>query len=97
MSLKESYQYSEFFRITWNETSKKDQRYQLGQDFIDSIAGKLTVYSIDKTSYVENGSKYVRRYTVKVRNEKGDIFDWYSIEDPTNITLLSNFTKLVEV
>ena len=95
--MENTYKYSEFFRITWNETGKKDQRYQLGQPLVDSYAGKLTVYSIDKTSYVENGVKYIRRFTIKVIDPKGNVFEWYSVEDPTNVTLLRNFEIYKEV
>ena len=97
MATKTTDPHSEFFRITWNETNTRDQRYQLGQHFKDSYAGNLIVYSIDETSHVKNANVFTEQYTVKVITEKGEIIEWYCVRNPKNITLLRNFTEYLEL
>ena len=92
---------SEFRAISWVEGTANPRRYQLSQTVTYSIKDgkyyKATVYSIDNTSKTIDKVGFIHRYTIKLRNKEGVVFNWYSVVNPTNITLIDANEQLVDI
>lgn len=93
---------SQYRAITWN-WGAKTRGHELGQwvqsdKDKDGMPIKSCVYSIDDTSFKPDGTtSFVRRFTIQLITEEGIVFDWYIIENPVNITLMSNHSEFVQI
>ena len=85
---------SQYFRVVWTEGINSEQRYILGQPI---TTHKSHVWAINKTSYWENDTVYVRRFTVYIKNGEGVVTKYVEIENPVNITLVPNFKDMIEI
>jgi hypothetical protein len=75
--------------------------YELGQNITAHIEDngtriKADVYSIDDTSFVEAGT-FVRRFTIRLINLSGEVYSWYEVENPINITLQRSHETLTSL
>ena len=75
---------SEFRRIAFREGYSKERFYQLEQWIGEE---KSYIYSIDDTSKIIEKIAFIHKFTIKLIDSEGRIFDWYEVRNPENISL----------
>jgi hypothetical protein len=93
---------SEYRSIKWVYGTKGDRAYELGQivtAHIDDNGDRsfATIYSIDDTSYKVEDLYFIRRFSIRLINIAGDVFEWFVIENPVNITLQKAHENLTKI
>ena len=93
---------SEYRSIKWVYGVKGDRAYELGQRVMahkdeNGDASYAHIYSIDDTSYMVENLHFIRRFTLRLINIAGECYEWYSIENPVNITLMKAHENLTDV
>jgi hypothetical protein len=93
---------SQFRNISWSESRSGNRAHQLSQRItVDVIDGKKYygyIYSIDDTSGFLIGTQhFVRKFTISVITERGEVIDWYTVENPINCTYMPNHAKMLQV
>ena len=93
---------SEFRAISWKD-GIKSRGYMLSQEITsdrrtDGTAVLAHIYSIDDTSFKQDEHTPVTlRYSIKLINNKGDVYEWYHIVNGINVTLMSNHIDMIQV
>ncbi len=95
---------SEYRAITWRE-GDRTRSYQLGQYLtahVDKESGKpykAYVYSIEDSSGVVHSASntFERRILLSMIDKEGQVFKWYEIINPQDVTLMYSHEHLTVI
>lgn len=92
---------STYRSISWSE-GQNQRKYILGQYITTDVKPdgsriKATIWSIEETSAMIENIFFKEKYTIKVKDKKGVVYNFFTILSPKNMTLLHNHEELVEI